>query len=268
MPENEIFFTQVVSVNSPEAHSHEFIECFFLSSGSILHFVDEAPPTQLSEGTLALLPTKVAHRMENLPGQGSTHRDLIFSLDAFNEIFSRNFPSLFEKIQNKEILLAKDLDNSTIECLNWYIYQINNCTPQNRLPLAAGLLQVIGNIFLLHENRIVSDEHYPPLVQDILFHIRNKSIFSMSWPEIFNLNHYSKAYTCKVFKKYTGITLTEYITKEKMRYAASLLLNTSFTVSEIMLQLNISSPAHFIKLFKKYFDTSPSDYRRRLPTSN
>ncbi len=267
LEENE-FFTQIVNRNLPGRHTHEFIECFLTSSGTVMHHVDTAPPVQLKERCLVLLPTKVYHEITELPDKSSVHRDFLFSTKLFDEVFSDYFPLLYARVSKGEVLYVHDVDTTSIEVLNWYINNVNTAEKANRHAHIVGLLHAIGSIFSMREGKRDTeniDSSYPLLVQDILFHIKNKSIFTMSWQEIFNLKHYSKAYTCRTFKKYTGYTLTEYITKEKIDYAANLILNTNYSVNEIMQQLNFSSPAYFIKLFKQYYGVSPSHYRRHLP---
>lgn len=265
--ENEEFFTQIVTKNYPVSHAHEFIECFLTSSGSVMHHVGDLAPVQLDERCLVLMPTNVYHMMTELPNKNSVHRDFLFPTKLFDEVFAQYFPDLHAKVGKGELLTALDLDTSTIEILNWYVNHISTASKQNKHATIVGLLNTIGNIFSTQSGKANMegiDSSYPPLVQDILFHIKNKSIFTMTWQEIFNLKFYSKAYTCRTFKKYTGLTLTEYITKEKIDYAATLLLNTTHSINDIMLQLNFSSPAHFIKLFKRYYGVSPSNYRRHF----
>ena len=71
-------------------------------------------------------------------------------------------------------------------------------------------------------------------------------------------------YLSRLFKKETGMLLTEYIQKERMTKAQELLKNTELSVSEIALQTGYPSFAHFSKQFRRFTGDSPNEYRKRF----
>ena len=73
--------------------------------------------------------------------------------------------------------------------------------------------------------------------------------------------HMNADYLSKIFKKKTGITISEYIRLEKLNYSKYLLRNTSLNIAEISSQLCFSSQAHFSNSFKKQFGYSPMEYK-------
>lgn len=78
--------------------------------------------------------------------------------------------------------------------------------------------------------------------------------------------HLNCSYLCKLFKKETGSTLTDYIQKEKIREARRLLEGSSFTIAEISEALAFSSESYFCKIFKKITGTTPESYRNNRKT--
>lgn len=64
------------------------------------------------------------------------------------------------------------------------------------------------------------------------------------------------------FKNLYGYSFKEYQTKVRMEKAAELLLSTDLKVVEIALKVGYTSQGKFIGAFKKYYDATPSEYRR------
>ena len=66
------------------------------------------------------------------------------------------------------------------------------------------------------------------------------------------------------FKTETGIPPAEFIIREKLRIAESMLTEQHVSIAEIAYDLGFSSPSHFATVFKQYKGTSPSDFRKHL----
>lgn len=74
--------------------------------------------------------------------------------------------------------------------------------------------------------------------------------------------HRSSLY--RLFKKELGISVTQYILGRRMDKAAYYLLNTRLSVSEIAYMAGFSDYAHFYRTFRKTFDFTPTEYRKRF----
>lgn len=68
-------------------------------------------------------------------------------------------------------------------------------------------------------------------------------------------------YLSELFKKDVGITLSEYIQKEKIEEAKRLLLSSNYSLLEISSLLNFHDQSHFTRLFKKYTGITPKKFR-------
>ncbi len=74
----------------------------------------------------------------------------------------------------------------------------------------------------------------------------------------------SRFYFCKLFKKATGMTLTEYVTRVRLEKVKSMLLDPSMRVSEIVFASGFGSIPQFNAVFKRYFGMAPTAYRASL----
>lgn len=83
----------------------------------------------------------------------------------------------------------------------------------------------------------------------------------ISLDEVADHLHLNSSYFSRLFKKETGTTFIEYVTKLKMERAKELLDGTNSTVGEICEQLGYDNQSYFIKTFKLHAGVTPVEYR-------
>ena len=72
----------------------------------------------------------------------------------------------------------------------------------------------------------------------------------------------SRTYLATKFKKETGMTLTDFILREKIEEGKRILRYTDKSISSISAFLGFSSQSHFANVFRKYTGKSPLEYRK------
>ncbi len=73
----------------------------------------------------------------------------------------------------------------------------------------------------------------------------------------------STPYFSDIFKLETGVTLGEYLIRLRMEKASELLVTTLLSIKEIMAEAGFHNKSNFTRSFRKHFDVTPSEYRRR-----
>lgn len=73
--------------------------------------------------------------------------------------------------------------------------------------------------------------------------------------------HLNPSYFSRLFKKVTGESFIEYVTRVKMEKAKELLRGTTKTVEQISGELGFESNNYFQKTFKKFYGNSPTSLR-------
>lgn len=74
--------------------------------------------------------------------------------------------------------------------------------------------------------------------------------------------HMNKNYICEMFKKKTGVSFLDYMTRIKMERAKKLLRESEARSYEISYKLGYKDSEYFSRLFKKYSGVSPMEYRK------
>lgn len=77
----------------------------------------------------------------------------------------------------------------------------------------------------------------------------------------------SRFYFCKLFKKATGLTLTEYVARVRIEKAKALLSDPTSRISEVVFASGFGSIPRFNTVFKRYVGMPPTEYRATLRSS-
>ena len=72
----------------------------------------------------------------------------------------------------------------------------------------------------------------------------------------------SKYHICRLFKEAAGVTVSEYVNIQIVRKARHYLEETKLSVSEIAGLLGYGSMTCFEKIFKRYMQATPLEYRK------
>jgi AraC-like DNA-binding protein/ligand-binding sensor protein len=72
----------------------------------------------------------------------------------------------------------------------------------------------------------------------------------------------STFYFCKLFKRATGLTFTDYLSRVRIEKAKTLLSDRNRRVSEVAYEVGFQSLTHFNRVFRKLTGQSPTDYRQ------
>ena len=86
----------------------------------------------------------------------------------------------------------------------------------------------------------------------------------LSVDEIAKMCFVTPAYFRRLFKKYTGLSPTEYRTGRKMERAKELMERSDISVGELARLLGYDDPSYFCRVFKKEVGVSPSAYQKSV----
>ncbi|HEU5080033.1 MAG TPA: PocR ligand-binding domain-containing protein [Opitutaceae bacterium] len=86
----------------------------------------------------------------------------------------------------------------------------------------------------------------------------------ISLSQVASAVHTTPFYFCKLFKKATGLTFTDYLARVRVERVKHLLLNPHTRVSEAAFEAGFQSLSQFNRVFHRIEGESPSDYRAKL----
>lgn len=129
------------------------------------------------------------------------------------------------------------------------------------------LLEIFGRHLSLVANQIAIQgrEAEPPMIRRAKAYIAGHHADPVSLRDIANAMHVSTFYFCKMFKKATGMTFTDYLGRVRVEKAKNLLCNPHLRISEIAYGVGFQSLTHFNRLFRELTGESPTRFRAKLP---
>lgn len=104
-------------------------------------------------------------------------------------------------------------------------------------------------------------QHYHHLVKKAKDYVMKNLHGNIRVSEIADVLETNASYLSRIFKKYEGKTLQQYIQEERLLRAQNLLMVSELTLEEISSYLGFSSQSHFGKLLKEKTGMTPNEYR-------
>jgi AraC-like DNA-binding protein len=137
---------------------------------------------------------------------------------------------------------------------------------QNEHEAIVKLLEIFATQLSDMSNQIVVQQENaePPMITRAKQYIQDHHTEELSLGQVAKAVNTSTFYFCKMFKKYTEVNFTEYVSRIRMASARNLLLNPNLRISEIAYEVGFQSLTHFNRVFKSIAGESPTEYRARL----
>ena len=135
---------------------------------------------------------------------------------------------------------------------------------------AVKLLTIFAEHLAILSNQILiqQDNAEPPMITKAKDFIREHHADDLSLPQVARFANTSPFYFCKLFKRATGLTFTNFLSRIRIERSKNLLINPQLRVSEIAYEVGFQSLTHFNRIFQKLLGQSPTEYRQKLQGSN
>ncbi|HWZ95412.1 MAG TPA: PocR ligand-binding domain-containing protein [Opitutaceae bacterium] len=103
-----------------------------------------------------------------------------------------------------------------------------------------------------------------PVVTKARVLIAERHAEEISLAQVASAVNMSAFYFCKIFKKATGMTFTDYLARVRVEKIKNLLLNPHKRVSEAAYEAGFQSLSQFNRVFRRIAGEAPTTYRERL----
>lgn len=138
--------------------------------------------------------------------------------------------------------------------------------PKEKYGAIVRLLTFFAEQLSTFVNQIVIEKQNaePLMVRKAREYIVNNKTESLSLANVAKASGASVFHFCKVFKKTTGLTFTDYVARVRLEDAKAELLNPNRRISEIAYDVGFQSLTQFNRVFKRIFGQSPTQFRAHL----
>jgi AraC family L-rhamnose operon transcriptional activator RhaR len=264
-------------------HAHDFIEISYVSSGRGIHMIGERE-YEVKKGDLFLINYNIPHEFRSLPELYDTHplviNNCVFKPEFIDSTMAESksfydiakhllFRSLFpsEMETNIDFKLI-DVDTKDIEEIYKKINKEFNLKEDGYIEL---LRLYVTELMIIIFRTMRKAQHTPTkdsngnmaIVEKILDHLKGNYCKALNLQDLSMLVFLSPAYISRLFKDFTGLTLTDYIQTKRIEEACRLLHETDKKIVAIAEEVGYKDLKHFQQVFKKITGTTPSLSRRK-----
>lgn len=111
---------------------------------------------------------------------------------------------------------------------------------------------------------INTSQKYEEILSKIMIYIEENYHYPITLAETAKLFSYSSTYFSKFFKKHSGISFSEYLTKVRLKHAYFDLTMTDLSINKIAFKNGFSNSRSFSSYFKKQYGYNPKKYRLEI----
>lgn len=207
---------------------------------------------KLMDDVAALNTLKEINNLEKANLSNNPLTSLKYSLVASCTIFTR---AAIEGGLDSEIAFTTS---------DFFIHKIDNCNTV----VSAQELESEMLIHFINMLRSKKDYIYSPLVNKTISFIKKNLDSKLSLDEISEHCNLHPNYISAIFSKEVGITITDFIQKERVEVIKTLLTESNISLKELSYIFNFNSQAHFSAFFKKKMGITPLKYRNMFTKNN
>lgn len=246
-----------------DPHCHSAIEVILPDRGvSVYHLQDEVYRVQ--PGEILIVPSGCQHALTEPP---ETQRYLLlYEPNPFLGL--RDMPAL-APMTERPIYLHDDpeLQRQALDILHQVVECYFEREPMWNTQCYSYLLQLyalLGRRYL----RVNEPQHDmnrrnidPAIMNSALTYINEHYMDDISLENVALFAGFSKYYFSRVFKQFSGLPFSEYLTRKRLNVASDLLVRTNQSIREIAMAAGFGSMATFNRTFRDHKNCTPSQFR-------
>ena len=250
-------------------HWHEEIEVIYIKQGQ-MRLKTSASSFTLNKGDLAVINSNILHYASAV--SECTLHSLVFS----PTLITGNSDSAFAKKYVHPLLSCNSFSGYQIDSTDnamvsdWFIQAFEALINENygfEFTIRENLSRICFYLYRKFEPQI--DIKSSSLNQDnirirkMLDYIHKNFADNISLMEISDTADISERECLRCFKKILQISPIQYLLKYRVMQGAEMLLaNPSGSISEIATHCGFDSPSNFAKMFKRFYNCTPREYRK------
>lgn len=244
-------------------HTHNAVEfCLFLSDMQGILLGTSIVPSK--KNTLLIFPEYSVHSARSYPGESYKCYVLTVNSNILKSVLEDNYGH-YEYLRDSQNPLMIPLNDTDCERLFNSMKRLEDSQNEPIFNQASHLFETLALIDELVPDNKISKPNTDHLsvsnktVNCIIEYISNNLSEPLQVKDIADKLYLSADYISKIFKKYTGTTITNYITMQRISLSRKL-LSEGYSVPEVQEKMGYSSYSYFFRTFKKLVGKTPKEF--------
>lgn len=240
-------------------HTHDFAEFFLITSGSVIHHINDKKVILKERSTQFIFPDDTHHFMAQT-SQSCTWINISFPMSILSEDILKMLELLFPSKQTH----ANSCHILPLTLWDMYINKIelfSNCRDKEQQAII--FRSLLLDLLILYMDFINNRELYVPAwLTKATQQLKSGENYLNSLNWFIGITGKSQSYLNRQMKKYYKMTPTQYINHIRLDVAEDLLMNTNENITEIALKTGFQTIPYFTKVFKEKNNITPSKFRQ------
>ena len=243
-------------------HCHSAVEIILPDRGESVYQLQEET-YRVQAGEILVLPPDCMHSLTETP---DTLRHLLL-FEPAPLLNLRDMPSI-EPMMQQPIYLSggTEIQSKARKLLDQVIACYDQREPLWNTECYSYLLQLytlLGRHYLDTTGARHLSQHSiePAIMNSAITYINEHYMEEMSLEDAALFAGFSKYYFSRMFKRFSGISFLDYLTRKRLNAATELLVHTDQPIQEIARSSGFGSIATFNRIFRDHKSCTPSQYR-------
>lgn len=216
-------------------------------SGSLHDFNYNHLETLAQQGNFSAVFSELRSYLDSL------EQNQCFSLSLLRNFYSQFLQLAFCLLSSQSITMADILPESSQRDF------LLNVDSFRSIPETRKALQLFADAFSAYSQTQKKDQD---ITKNAMRYIHENIEKDIRRSDLASFLHVSQDYISHIFKTETNISLTDYIIREKMSLARTLIHTTALPIGVIAAKVGYSNFSHFSKTYKRVFGLSPTSEKK------
>lgn len=265
-------------------HIHDYVE-IMIPLVENCNVVLEHEEIKVNQGNLIFIGNRTVHKVKPISQNGVVVnialRSSAFSLNELNYLNNKDNGSnisniLFSLLSDKEYgegrysLFQTNSDFKITALINDIINEYYQPNIQSNQIIRLEMLTLFSRLIRQAANSEINVKAYHKQKNNLLSLLLyiEKNYSNISLQKMAKYFGFNPNYLSNYLKKHTGKTFIQLVHLQRINVAAEYLTYTTAPIEHISSRVGYENPSYFYKIFKKYFDSSPTEYRQANNKSN
>lgn len=263
---NYIYTGNISSIKNPRPYMHTFYAFLYIAHNSG-QLIIEGKSVNVTEGDIFLINSNIPYFFKPY---SSSHSVGLYYCYFYRDIYPGAFSDMersfkkFADFCNRRNSYIHTSDNhnkefraSFIKMIDEFLYHLPGYLYSNKCRLISTLTD-----FLRREENGENNETYHPnkIVDQIMHNIEYLIYSKIALKDLAKQESITPEYMCAIFKKYTGMTITQYTNSLRIEKIKDLLISTSRPVNMILNKFDMN-PVYLKRIFKQSTGYTMKEYR-------